>query len=263
VAETPLGKTSDWNPDIYLTFASERAQPVIDLVHRIGPAPRRTILDVGCGPGNSTEVLAAFWPRAKIVGIDHSPSMIRAARERLPSLDWRTIDVQKFRPPTGFDLVFSNAVIHWIPRHESLLPQLLAMTNPGGVLAIQVPLSSEMPIAELIDEAYRETTNGPNLSLAGILNYHPMEYYYDLLSGLGVKFDLWTTGYVHVMDSPQAIYEMMKATRIRPYLDALPRESSRQQFEALLVSKVQARYQPQGDGKILFPFKRLFLLVRR
>src|SRR4029077_15587249 len=131
-----------WNPDQYLKFAGERTQACRDLAARIAlPAPRR-IIDLGCGPGNSTEVLAARWPKAELIGLDNSSSMIQTAREERPDRTWVTSDISDWASNDGeqFDVVFSNAALHWIEHHESLFPRLLEHVSPGGVLATQMPM---------------------------------------------------------------------------------------------------------------------------
>ncbi len=255
--------SADWDPDLYLKFRNERAQPVLDLVSRIDLARPGSILDVGCGPGSSTAILAARWPNARITGIDNSEAMIRQSRAKYPDLDWRVADARTFSAPETFDLVFANAVIHWIPDHERLLARLFHMASANGFLAVQMPLSSEMKIAELIENAFRTASPGRTFDIGNYIHSHPVEFYVRVASSLSAHFNLWTTTYFHTMDSVGAICEMMRSTRMRPYLDQLQSDREKAAFERILTEAIDRTYDKLGGGKVVFPFKRLFLLIRR
>lgn len=137
----------DWQPLQYLKYKDERTQPTIDLVNRIPLHAPKRIIDIGCGPGNSTAVLHAKWSDAEIIGIDNSPSMLTEAKKNLPFVRFLQKDVKEKLSSLGcFDVVFSNAALQWMPQHETLLPKLFAMLNQGGVLAVQVPYVRELPI---------------------------------------------------------------------------------------------------------------------
>src|SRR5262245_13124239 len=127
-----------WNAGQYLRFADERARPCRDLVAAIALEAPRRIIDLGCGPGNSTAVLAARWPEAEIIGLDSSEAMITAARRDAPQRTWILGDIAAWTCDAPFDLVFSNAALHWVPDHEVAYPRLLAQAAPGGALAAQV-----------------------------------------------------------------------------------------------------------------------------
>jgi trans-aconitate 2-methyltransferase len=115
---------SDWNPNHYLEFANERTRPAADLVARIHIAQPQSIVDLGCGPGNSTQVLRQRWPDARIVGIDPSPEMIKAARSSFPDQAWKLADAAQWSCPEPVSLVFSNALFQWIPDHQQLVQRL-------------------------------------------------------------------------------------------------------------------------------------------
>jgi len=131
-----------WDSAAYLRFKAERTQPSIDLVKRIDLEQPRKLLDVGCGPGNSTQVLADAFPNAlRIIGIDSSPEMIEAAKDDHPDMEFRICDALNL-PSLGeawFDVVFSNACIQWVPDHPRLIRDMLALLRPGGMLAVQFP----------------------------------------------------------------------------------------------------------------------------
>ena len=131
---------ADWSAEQYLKFEKERTQPVVDLLHRMDGEPS-SILDVGCGPGNSTHQLAQRFPCAEIVGVDSSEDMLRRAREQYPDLRFeRRLVPDGLDADKHWDVIFSNACLHWIPHHETLLPRLMERLHPQGVLAVQMPL---------------------------------------------------------------------------------------------------------------------------
>lgn len=143
---------SDWSSAQYMIFGNQRTQPSIDLVSRIqGTAPAR-ILDIGCGPGNSTRVLSERFPDAEILGVDSSEDMLANARESYPAQEFLLCNVPRdLNQISGaFDLIFSNACIHWIPEQEQLIRSVFAKLNPGGVFAVQIPFIQEAPFYRLL-----------------------------------------------------------------------------------------------------------------
>ena len=220
---------SDWNPALYLRFKKERTQPAEDLAARLELTPAKA-LDVGCGPGNSTQVVANRFPGAKVLGVDFSSNMVGAAQRAHPELEFLQCDVstQLDTLPHDFDLVFSNACIQWVPEHPRLLPGLLSLLNPGGVLAVQVPMNFQEPIHQIIArtverEEWRER-------IPYHRNFYTLkpEEYFDLLANSTRDFTMWETTYMHRMPSHQSIMEWYSSTGLRPYLDAAVDEESRQ-----------------------------------
>jgi trans-aconitate 2-methyltransferase len=143
----------DWNPDLYLKYRNERTQPSIDLINKIGISLQpRSILDIGCGPGNSSEALLQRWPNVKLTGIDNSANMIEKARTTYPNNKWIVADASNYTSNAKYDIVFSNATIQWIPNHQNLFKRLFNLVNNEGVLAIQVPKFNEMPLSRAIQK---------------------------------------------------------------------------------------------------------------
>ena len=251
-----------WDPDLYLRFANERTQPTIDLVARLGEIRPGTIIDLGCGPGNSTAILLKRFPEAKIVGLDNSDEMIEQARAALPLIDWIHADVRIWKPDYQFDLIFSNAALQWVPDHARLFPQLMGWLNPAGLLAVQMPLHYDSPLQQIIQKIARDPSwahrmDGP----LNALTRHPSGFYHDILSGLSTHIDIWQTEYFHQLESPQAIVDWIRGTGLRPFLEALTTEAERQQFEEAVLAGTTAAYPRQKDGRVLFPFKRQFLIA--
>lgn len=252
----------DWNPGAYLKFHAERTRPAVDLVTRIqaGPDPE-TIIDIGCGPGNSTRVLADCWPNARITGMDSSKAMIDKARKDMPDLDWIVGDAANFAPDVPCDLVFSNAVIQWIPDHETLMARFRAMLTEAGMLAVQIPLFWDMPLGQLIRDAagqdrWKHQTDG----IFELFTIHDSGFYYDTLSDLFSRVDIWETRYVHALDSHEAMVEMMRSTGLKPYLERLADDRERTDFEADVLDRIRRAYPARKNGQVLLAFHRLFFI---
>jgi trans-aconitate 2-methyltransferase len=253
---------TDWNPESYLKFRDERTQPSIDLVARIEMENPCLIIDIGCGPGNSTQVLFERWPNANIIGLDHSPEMITKAKTGHPNRKWILADAAHYNPSETFDIVFSNATLQWIPNHEVLLPRLFNWINDQGALAIQVPANNESPLHKSL---LAVSKNAKWFKFSGdcdqLLNYQSASYYYDILNGLSSKIDLWETTYHHMLSNHQALIEWYRSTGMRPFLERLPDDDCRRQFEDEVLEGCRELYKVQKDGKILYQFKRIFFIA--
>jgi trans-aconitate 2-methyltransferase len=253
---------SDWNPELYLKFERERTQPVRDLVARIEVANPARIIDIGCGPGNSTAVLQGRWPGAAIMGLDSSPAMLAKARQALPAIPWVEADAGGDLSHLGkFDIVFANASLQWVPNHRELMPRLLRMLNPGGVLAVQIPKFEEMPIASAIEEVTRLPALAACFSgFDSGLSHLDTGLYYDALCSHSRALDLWVTHYHHVLANHEAIIEWTQSTGMRPYLDRVP-EPRHREFKDRVLERIRQHYPAQCDGRVLFIFKRFFLVA--
>jgi trans-aconitate 2-methyltransferase len=255
---------ADWNSKQYLKFKNERTQPAIDLVSRISLENPCKIVDIGCGPGNSTQVLAARFPNAKILGIDSSENMISAAKKQCPGLEFRVCDAAKdlAELENDFDLVFSNACIQWIENHNRLLPSMMGLLKSGGVLAVQTPMNYEEPIHKLIQKVIAFPKWKPFFPASRIFFNLTQEEYFDLFSEISTEFSMWQTTYFHTMKSHQDILEWYRSTGLKPYLDLLPDEE-KILFEQDIMEEIQRGYplQKNGNGKIIFRFPRFFFVA--
>jgi len=254
-----------WNADQYLKFAAERTQPARDLLARIGiDAPGR-VIDLGCGPGNSTALLARRWPAADISGLDNSSAMIRQAEIDHPGQHWITGDIAEWahEPAGTFDVIFSNAALQWVPGHTALYPALLRHVASGGALAVQVPMNLDAPAHTAMRELASTPAWACMLPAEGVREWHVHDagFYYDLLSPSAARLDIWETEYLHVMDGPAAIVEWYKGTGLRPFLDALPTDGDRENFLADYTDRIADAYPARPDGKVLFPFRRFFMVA--
>jgi trans-aconitate 2-methyltransferase len=256
--------TSAWDAEHYLRFADERTRPAADLAGRVAiDAPAR-VIDLGCGPGNSTRVLAERWPGAALTGLDSSAEMIASARQTDVAAEWVLGDLGEWEAEVPYDVVFSNAALQWLPDHDVLVPRLFAQVAVGGALAFQLPADRYALVRRLIDEvaddaAWRERMTAPRTRLT----IEPLERYYDALVGLASRLDLWMTEYQHVMAGAEAIVDWIASTGLRPYLDALADEAERERFRTLLLERVARGYERRADGRVLFGFRRQFVIAYR
>jgi len=251
-----------WDPQQYLGFNDERTQPCRDLAARIMLKSPARIVDLGCGPGNSTQVLRERWPEAKTQGLDSSTEMIAKAKKDFPGDEWQTADIATWSAAEPYDLVFSNAALQWVPDHAVLYPRLLKQVASGGALAVQVPANINAPAHKRM----RELAASPNWRqhFPGEVRewfVHEPAAYFDWLVPLSQRVDLWTTEYLHVLPGPQGIVEWYKGTGLRPFLDQLSSSADRERFLRDYLELVAMDYPAQANGQVLFPFRRLFLVA--
>lgn len=254
-----------WSPAQYTQFEDDRTRPVRDLVAAIpADAPARAV-DLGCGPANSTEVLAARFPQAEVSGLDSSPEMVEAARRRMPAHRFEVADVAAWSEPGRYDVILSNAVLQWLPDHERLLPRLAASLAPGGSLAVQMPDNVEEPAYRVMRDVADAPAWRQVLAEAGGKRGQMLtaEGYYTLLKDVCRRVDVWRTTYFHVLaGGADAVVEWFKGSGLRPYL--APLDAGQQ---AAFLSKyregVARAYPALPDGSVLLPFPRLFLVATR
>jgi trans-aconitate 2-methyltransferase len=254
----------DWNSDLYLKFEEERTRAARDLLARIPFCETRLVFDLGCGPGNSTELLARNFPGAEVVGVDKSDNMLAVARARLPTARFIKDDVAHWRPPAPADLIFANATLHFLPDHRKLIRALLDSLRPGGRLAVQMPNNTH----ELSHAAMRMVAaDGPwadrlvpvakSLTVIG-----QADEYYDLFAPHCRSVDIWQTIYIHPLDGPEGVVEWFEGSGLRPFLDLLSPEESRDFLDRYRERLVQA-YPRQPDGKVLLRYPRLFFVLQK
>jgi trans-aconitate 2-methyltransferase len=255
---------NDWNAAQYLKFEDERTRPAADLLGRVPLRVAQNCVDVGCGPGNSTELLQRRFPAARVCGLDSSAAMIARARERLPGIQFDRADLRTWEPDERFDLIFANAVLQWLPDHPALLSSLVSFLTSGGCLAVQMPDNRNEPSHRLMDHVASDGRWAEALSSASAARttIGSAEDYYGWLEGAGCVVDVWRTTYVHPLDGPAAIVEWFKGTGLKPYLDPLS-ERDRAEYLAAYEVEIARAYQPQRDGKVLLRFPRLFFVAQR
>jgi trans-aconitate 2-methyltransferase len=254
-----------WSAAQYVTFEEERTRPVRDLLAALPVIEARAAIDLGCGPGNSTEVLAARFPNAAVRGLDSSADMIEAARRRLPKVRFALGGIEGWNDAGPFDVILANAVLHWLPNHARLLPALVGRLASGGGLAIQMPDNLDVPAHRLMREI---AADGPWASLlaAASASRTPLgsvDWYYELLQPLCSRVDVWRTTYYHPLPGgAAAIVEWFKGSGLRPFLEPLDAPSRAAYLERYTAAVARA-YPALSDGSVLLPFPRLFMAAIR
>ncbi|HTU55270.1 MAG TPA: trans-aconitate 2-methyltransferase [Acetobacteraceae bacterium] len=255
----------DWSARQYVKFEDERTRPVRDLLAALPASAVRRAADLGCGPANSTELLASAFPQAAIVGIDSSPDMIAEARRRLPGAEFRLAGIETWDDPGPWDLLFANAALQWVPDHEGLLPRLLGKLAEGGSLAVQMPDNLEEPTHRLMRALAAEAPWAAKLGEAAAARtaLPGAEWYYRLLRPLCGRVDVWRTTYHHPLaGGAEGVVEWLQATGLRPFLSPLD-EPERASYLARYRDLAGQAYPALPDGSVLLPFPRLFLVATR
>jgi trans-aconitate 2-methyltransferase len=273
--------TKDWSASQYLKFTTLRTRPVHDLLSQVVPHIASTtpcIYDLGCGPANSTEVVAAAFPSAKITGMDSSPDMLAKARATLPSTEFVLGDLATYEVGEEADLVFSNAVFHWL-RSSSRIPTLVRLLEgmkSGGVVAIQLPDNYEEPShVAMRDTAamkgvawskYFEHAEPGNKMHDDRPDLDPVEKagaWYDALVTHASDVNVWRTQYSHVLKDVGAIVEWVKGTGLQPFLNRIGNEEAKKAYLAEYERRLSDLYPKMGDGKVLLVYPRLFVVAVR
>ncbi|MEU8576017.1 trans-aconitate 2-methyltransferase [Streptomyces asoensis] len=257
-----------WDPAQYLRHADHRARPFADLLARVpalpGEPPR--IADLGCGPGNLTALLADRWPTARVTGYDSSPRMLAdAAAHAGARLDFTHADLTTWAPTETYDLLLSNAALHWVPGHLDAFAGWLDALAPGGTFAFQVPHNLDAPLHALMREL--AGTARWKSRLGDVLrpedSVHDPGVYLDRLACLGCATDVWTTTYLHVLQGEDPVLDWVRGTGLRPALDALADDpEARDAFVADYRDLLREAYPGAAYGTVL-PFRRLFAVATK
>lgn len=254
-----------WSASQYVQFEDERTRPVRDLVGAIPTATARRVVDIGCGPGNSTEVLAARYGDAQVTGLDSDADMIAAARKRLPDLRFDIADVTQWQDAGPWDVILANAVFQWVPNHATLFPSLVGKLAPGGSLAVQMPDNLNEPPHLLMRETALKGPWSAKLTAAADARtaLASERWYYEILKPHCSRVDIWRTIYQHPLKGgAAAVVEWFKGSGLRPFLaplDDAEKADYLAQYEAALASVFPAL----ADGTVLLPFPRVFIVATR
>ena len=252
-----------WDPERYLTYADERGRPFVDLLARVGATAPATVVDLGCGPGNLTGLLAERWPEARVTGVDSSAEMIAAAQASGAGdgIEWRVADLRDWRPEAPVDVLVSNATLQWVPDHLALLPRLVEQVAAGGWFAFQVPGNFDEPSHTLRTEIASRSPYADFTRDVAVPSSHDPGAYFEVLAGLGLRVDAWETTYLHVLTGEDPVFTWVSGTGARPTLQALPADL-RGDFEAEFRERLAEAY-PVTDGRVLLPFRRIFVVASK
>ncbi|MEI8145428.1 MAG: trans-aconitate 2-methyltransferase [Alphaproteobacteria bacterium] len=257
---------ADWSAAQYVKFEDERTRPARDLLAHVPNHEPREVVDLGCGPGNTTQLLLERFPHAHITGLDSSPDMIKNARARLKGIAFEVADLTTWMPPPTqtVDVVYANAVFQWIPGHETILPRLISLLPEGGSLAIQMPDNLDEPshVAMRIAAGTGPWAEKLKPASGARTAIGSPTSYYQLLKPHCRRVDVWRTVYNHPLDGVGGIVEWFKGSGLRPFLNLLS-EPEKADYLARYTEEIAPHYPVQSDGKVLLAFPRLFIVATR
>jgi trans-aconitate 2-methyltransferase len=254
--------TQDWSPETYSQFRGPRVQPALDLLARVADLPKGHVIDLGCGDGGAAAALALRFPERKIIGVDSSRAMISTAAATGAYHRCDLADIAGWtanKPPA---LIFSNAVLHWLPDYMQLLPKLVKMLAPGGTLAVQLPRQWGAPshrflrdfAGEMFPDLFDFTHWRPPVS--------PPIDMMRLIGPLGAA-DVWETKYLHRLPrnaSSHPVRAFTQSTAMRPFAELLS-DADLARLIARYDTALASAYPLEPDGSVLFPFRRTFFTV--
>lgn len=254
-----MATTHTWDPERYLAYADERGRPFVELLARVPAVAPRSVVDLGCGPGTLTRLLAERWPTARVLGIDSSPQMV-ARGEDLPGVELAVADLRTWEPTEPVDVLVSNATLQWVPGHLDLLPWLTGHVRPGGWFAFQVPGNFAEPSHTIRRDLAAQEPYAAFTGAVAVPAAHDAATYLDALVRLGCEVDAWETTYLHVLTGEDPVFTWISATAAGPTLQALP-DDLRPGFEAELRHRLREAY-PDGPAGAVLAFRRVFVVAR-
>lgn len=252
-----------WDPAQYLKYGGERTRPAADLLDRIAEFQPTYVFDLGCGPGNSTALLANRWPASHLTAVDGDRAMLGRARSSCTPARWVEADISTWIPERTPDLIFSSSALHWLDDHATLFPRLLSLLRPGGLLALQMPRNFAAPSHRLMYELAAQTPWVDHLR--PLIRANPVsrpEDYYRLIAPHASMLEIWETTYLLRLSGKDPVLCWIRGSILRPLLDALP-DKDAAIFEATLAERLRAAYPTEADGSTLFPFRRIFIIATR
>ena len=254
-----------WDADQYLRFEAERTRPFEDLMAQVFRKTATRIVDLGCGTGNLTRLLAQRWPEAQVTGVDSSAEMLQAAVTLTIDgrLDFQQADLAAWSPGGPVDLLISSAAWQWIADHERLIDHCVGMLGPRGTLAVQMPCRFETSSQTVIEEVSADPRWAGQLRGVGLhrQSVHPVGWYADRLSRRGFAVNAWETMYLHPLTGENPVLEWLRGTALRPLLARL-NETQQVDFLTDLGERLRGEFPPCGEVTF-FPMPRLFFVAQK
>jgi len=256
-----------WDPQQYQRYADLRLRPALELFNRISVDNPQKVHDIGTGGGDIARLMEERWPEACVIASDSSAEMLDNAKSKTAEgsrIQWELLDLNGWRPVSEFDVIYGNAVLHWLPDHAEVFPRLVGGLRPGGELAIQMPLSWYQPSHRAIRSTLESMGTPEADSLARFMavpNVALPETYYEILRPLVSELDIWTTEYQQILKGADPVFDFAKGSILRPVFTQLPEEDAAE-FTSRLKTRLRAAYPQQADGSTLFPLRRLFIVAR-
>jgi len=257
-------RQAEWSPDQYLKFEDERTRAANDLLSAVPNQNVKFAVDLGCGPGNSTELIVKRYPHAEVLGIDSSADMTAKAKERLPGCEFAVADIGVWQPQRNADLLYANAVMQWLPDHDRLFPRLMGFLNRGGSLAIQMPDNLQEATHVAMREVAADARWAARVTQADATRSEigTASFYLQLLRPHCQHVDIWRTTYHHPLQGLDGVIEWFKGSGLRPYLSLLNHDE-RTDFLDSYKQRLAQFYKPMDDGMVLLPFPRMFIVATR
>jgi len=234
-----------WDPEQYLKFRSEREKPFYDLLKLLKGMPK-SIVDLGCGTGALTKVLHEAFKAESTIGIDSSETMLEKA-PKADGLQFVLQDIASFNPDHKFDLIFSNAALHWLPDHKALFERLFKYAR--GEIAVQVPCSFDLPTHTIAKEILE-------IEFPSVLT---IEEYSELFYRLGAKEQIVRKQvYPLILPSADDVVEWVKGSLLSAYRARLTNEEY-QEFLKKYTERIRAHFK---EKPVFIPFKRILLWAK-
>lgn len=259
-----------WDPGQYLRYGGHRLRPAIELLQRIDlDAPERC-WDIGCGAGEIAIAMTERWPDATVIGLDASAEMLAKGKAAAGGdrVDWVQADIVGWTPDRPADVIYANAALQWVGEHETLFPRLMQALAPGGVLAVQMPLSWPQTSHRLLREVLANGNGGEGYGDADLRAgvgrkwVDEGEDYFNLVRPYADRIDIWKTEYLQELAGEDPVLEWVKGSALRPVLTALGDDAAAG-YLAEYGAALRKAYPKRPDGGTLYPFARLFVVARR
>ena len=249
-----------WNPDTYNQFKKERYQPFFDLISHIEEKPGMRILDLGCGTGELTQVLAGKFPGSRVTGIDNSAEMLAGAPQH-PALTFQLRSIEEqLSDHSQWDLIVANASLQWVDDHPALFNAIIDRLATNGQLAIQMPSQTENMLNRLLQQLVQEDPYAAALN--GWVRSSPvlsLEEYTELFfRRAGGDMIIYQKVYPLIAQSQNTLYEFIAGSAMVPYMERLP-PALQLQLGADLRQRIAGHFR---QLPAIYAFKRIMLCAR-